>query len=1747
MKKLLLFLLLFGAGVSVLVWYVQKDAPKVEPRKQSTTQVPPDFTEIPVTPSKPGGQQGAVGVVLRGRTDFTVFSSDDPEHGKPLYDVHADDLNLVEANVYDAKNLSVVVHDVEKQRVRFELASPSTRLPIPLAQGKFSLGDGKAVEFSNASMTLHEGAPIVPLTLATPKLVWRLKEERLVDRIESTDRVEFDGKGFHAEGTGFDLDQDRGELVLTRDGLVRLDLEQGGKAVLRATGGGPIRVKRALTSAGMPDEDQELELVTTEGAKFEVKGEEPLVLDASTLRLHGRGGAKDLADFRLARIEALEDVVATSRGDTFRAHHAEFTFHAPSKAPSNETTAKHENRLERGVLDGNVVLESSGDVFRGDAATFHFDGAGQLTNAEISGSPSGEIVLGKYLGARPAPGELERKLQDAKARLSGTGPLVVTFAGDTGLELAGPGVLAVEEMQFVLRAGGQLKGSVRKDKKGGALDALGGVAVEYVDTRLTTEKLHLGLELLEPGKEAVVATTSGATTITGTPSGKGKVTLVADEGLEARTSQGRLSIPIARRVTLKAEGPDGFDASANRVNDLDWDTKEFVAEGAVHFNGAQGDGNAERAVVHGKDSVELYGVPGDPARWVLARRETKKGPFTAEARALEITAKGEEVHARGEVVCDLGAGAEHYELASGALDLVLDPLPPGVDASSATERTYHAKATNNVRATFTSLDRRGELQCQNLAVDGTARKTAEAARLGDSDLRAEGAVTVDWSPRAVAASPTGLRGSGDRFTLDRERRGRLESFEGRKVEARGTLGDAGQPYAMHATWIDFDEHHVDAADVVVGIDPGAGELPPGKPAVLQLTTKRFRADEKQIVLDGDAHATGRTGQGEGWTIDAGKLRITGDFRRETKLDDQAIELIEATGGFTAELADRARAVGDTLRGNAKQTRIEGSPARLELVARMGAMLESAWIQYDAENLLLATDRGRLVPVTADARDAWSVTYESLQPFARGENTILVLRNPRMRQGEKEVRALWALFWVDREEWRRRGEKAMKEKAQGSDLRVTEPELQPEDPRRDANKSPAERFADLRKHEIAKVLSEMYLEGNMEFSEAGERVARAASLYLDLKEGRGWAQDADIIRDIKIRGKSQRFRAKAQWMSIGPDLSLRADRAVLTSCEYDDPHYVIETHDLRMKPPRKGGSKSFYVAAKDNALRFGGSWAMPLPPLYAGSDENGYPFIGDLNFGNTARFGTALRSSFNLPLGSVGKGIGGLFNKFLDLPSVEIPDGRWKLDAGYLGSRGVLLGTGLEYVVREPLKDDPRGGRVLFHFDSSIDGIPDRQEDKGLVRVDPDDRSLLRSWFRARGRWAPTERRWWDLALSKQSDAGVQSEFFERDFLEYEQKDNYLHYRSTWSDWYLHASAKVLFEDRTDIEELPSAGLARGRTPIGHVGELPLYYTSQTTAGYLRRRDGDPLYFPAFPDGLGSRDVVRADTRQRLELPFDVGLANLRATPFVEGRFTAWDRGVDETQSPVRVGALAGVELGTTFWKRFSNGSLHAIEPQLSLWGDLGVEKTGGDPVRFDHVEDPIEGRFAELALRSRWWKPQSKEHLDIDLRQAYGTDLAAGQREGFQPVAVLGEFLTFAGSVPIGFTHDARYDLRENETEYSRTFVGFEPVHDWGLEFGYHLGRDDTHVVLYEAASFGTRYRATQKWELEFDMSYSLSDSRGLSNSFLLRRIGHDFIMETEVGYRAGEGASFNINLKPQFAWKRSSLGLIDRWLGVYH
>jgi hypothetical protein len=924
----------------------------------------------------------------------------------------------------------------------------------------------------------------------------------------------------------------------------------------------------------------------------------------------------------------------------------------------------------------------------------------------------------------------------------------------------------------------------------------------------------------------------------------------------------------------------------------------------------------------------------------------------------------------------------------------------------------------------------------------------------------------------------------------------------------------------------------------------------GKPYVTSMTADHMLATPIQALLEGHAHAEGRTSKGEEWTLDAGSVKLIGNFAVAKGGKPPEIESVEAWDGVQAKVGQRASAEGKSLDERGGKVKLEGTEEEPAKIAFGPMAMSSKWIEYDVENMLVATDKGEIHPT--EGKVPWTLAYDSLQPFVREDKSILAMRNPVYKSGDDEVRAFWLLCWLDREEWRKSGRKTLSETTGGPELRSETPEI----PAEAAAKNKANSEADVKKEKIAKlradiarfradplfkVLSEVYVEGNVELTRRGERTARATSVYLDLVDGRGWVRDADMVQDVDIRGRLQRLRVSAEWMRISADLSMRADKATLTFCGYDKPHYVVETGDLRMRP--NGADKwDFDVSATNNALRFENGWAIPLPPLLWAKDEEGNPIIENLAVGKSAKFGASIGAGFNVGLGTIGNGLGGIFAGLLSLPKPSIK-GHWRFHADYLGTRGLLLGTGLELHSGDK-----------FHLDSELSLIPDRGQDRGLVRVPEDERSFLRSWFRMRARYSPTKSEWFDLAMSIQSDPGVQAEFFEGDYIRYEQKDNYVHWRKASDEWFFNASVKVLLEDRTDVEELPKVGVFRARAPVGELFGLDLLYTGYVDAGYFRRRVGDPEFYPPFPDmrgpdgfyapdGFGDRDVARIDTDHKVEAPFSFGFAGLRGTPWTELRATAWDRGVDPDTSPSRAAAIAGFDLSSTFWRRYGR-YMNTLTPFASVHGDLASQESDGVPVPFDVTEVPVEGRFLDVGLRTRVWDPHSQKHFDAEVRATHGADLPNGRPDGMLPVQVLGELLTAVGSVPVGITHDGRYDVEHGETVYSRTYFGFRPVRQWDIELGYHRALDPSGNLLFEATSAGMRYRATEKWELQLGETISQLDDKALATNLVLRRIGHDFVTEIQFGFTAGEGESFGINLTPLITWKPSNLGLLDHWLG---
>src|SRR5262249_13834438 len=171
----------------------------------------------------------------------------------------------------------------------------------------------------------------------------------------------------------------------------------------------------------------------------------------------------------------------------------------------------------------------------------------------------------------------------------------------------------------------------------------------------------------------------------------------------------------------------------------------------------------------------------------------------------------------------------------------------------------------------------------------------------------------------------------------------------------------------------------------------------------------------------------------------------------------------------------------------------------------------------------------------------------------------------------------------------------------------------------------------------------------------------------------------------------------------------------------------------------------------------------------------------------------------------------------------------KINASYLGSRGGLLDLGLEIAAKDNYWLDVYLGLVLDHG-----------EDRGFIRVPESERDSLRRWLRGQAYFLNGDSAW-TISYTDQSDAGVQSEFYEGQFLRYERSETYVQWHKSSEEYFQQATLKLRVDDtRTDIEELPSYEIYRGRSPLLNIGGLSLIHTGDLTAAYLRRREGtDP--------------------------------------------------------------------------------------------------------------------------------------------------------------------------------------------------------------------------------------------------------------------------------------------------------------------
>ncbi len=1688
LRPFLLFATVFAVG-GALLWVasLQRTGPSLGriatpgDADSQSQEKPADFTPAV---SAAGGQDAPLFVRIRGQASVDTYAAGEGARHGAKSRLEGNFTALDESfSRYRVDGLTLELLDPASQEIIQTLTAESGTFRVEPGGGVhvLTIADGGRMLLDGVKFVRHSRHAFAPLSLEAPRLELSLSANEL--RSLDEDTVKLTGNGLSGGGQDLLFKGDSGLLRLGRGGEVVMDRAQGGELIFSTPDKGPLEVRQV----GESSELGSMEATAAEGARLIMKGNLPGQVDADTLRLIGH---------------SVDGTVV----------------------------------LERAEAEGEVLVVREDGRYSGARAQLQLGDQGELESLVLEEDPTAQFTMQRGEGVT------------THILSKGRGPLsVFTTEAGTHFTLVGPGSAEALGENLEILAEGSLQGAINPERTRTTILARERVRVVQGASRLETDTLEA--VFLAGEEESADLFCEGPTRLARRDPVRGLISVDVRGESEVRLRDGHWQVPTARSVRTDVVGPEPLRVTAGLIEDLDLVEWTFQASEGVTWAGLEGEGSSNRAHMDADGGLHLVGTKdvGASAR-VIGRGDPGDNPEAlvgAVIRGLEVHVSRDHFEAIGDVRLEAETGSGHLEVIADAIRFNL--VRPEGDASdpmgAAGPTPFALEATGVSRASLEGPDSRTLVSAKHVSVLGVLANKGGGEGLATSDLVATGDVQVE----RFGALP--IEASGETLVMEGEREGRLVATQGAKVKVHGRLLPGGREFQLLATSVIFDGRELRASEPEASLQ-GLGLAPPGGAGLafgeLRAAAKSLEANPEGVRFSGGVLLQGTDAQGVPLLLRSGKLWISGDFDLGSGAlaPDQALRSLEADDGFSWVYGGLGRARGKRMIATRQHASFWGDseePCSIEVGRGDGILsLQSRFIKLDLDRFLVTSERGE-IRSTGGGR-AWSVSFADLRPDDRDGQTLVALAAPRYKDASNEARADFAGFWINGEQWRARGHAGL----WGTPIpldgafgpRPNSPDL-PQGPLVDNV------FRRLTKGELGQFIRAAFADGNIEVVEDGRLGARASAIYLDMEKEQGILEGATLVARMQVsRGRTERVRVSAKEMKMGADGSMRADKATLTTSTHDVPSYVIETRKLVLDPRP---DELWELSATGNRLVFANRIGIPLPSLgnlalnqqgdVVGfvTGDNTVRSIEHLVVGDSARFGPMVGTAFRSDVGSMGRKVGEV------LGFGENATGRWNSQLSYLGSRGALVGLGLD--LRERLPDATQDSWLQV----TSRGIHDDSDDRGLVRVPKEERDSLRMWSSARGRHPFSDVAWVDLALSTQTDPGVQAEFFQRDFQRYEERDNYMHYRDGRGADYFDAMFRVRANDfRTEVIEQPTVGYYHGERSIGQVAGVELLYGAGLELDSLSRREGDLDYeFPflnseGLPDGLGDRDVMRAATSHRLSAPLRTDLAGMRVTPWLEGRGTVWDKDAVGGGGVSRSAALAGIDMATTLFKVTGSGWRHSLTPTLSYSSDLFVDHSGGPLVRFDPLDDPLGADEFGAGLRALWTDPENKSRYDLELKGLRRFNRASGGADQTQ-IASLGSLRTKFGEVPVGLLYDSRFDVETGKTLYSRSTFAWQPAEPLMLQFGFRHGFDPLEGRLFEVGSFDARWRVDPKWEIEVGEDVSTVGNGNLRSHLALRRFGADFLLEASLVDRAGEGGpSLSISFAPLFLWSPRRMGMLD-------
>lgn len=585
-----------------------------------------------------------------------------------------------------------------------------------------------------------------------------------------------------------------------------------------------------------------------------------------------------------------------------------------------------------------------------------------------------------------------------------------------------------------------------------------------------------------------------------------------------------------------------------------------------------------------------------------------------------------------------------------------------------------------------------------------------------------------------------------------------------------------------------------------------------------------------------------------------------------------------------------------------------------------------------------------------------------------------------------------------------------------------------------------------------------VEGNVRLDRAGQ-IILAERLQYNFLTGRVLGRD--------FRAHQGPFYVKSD--AISGDAKERVYVGVeniVTPDDYSKPAYSIRTETLIIVPGE-------YLEARHATLRLGDVPVFYFP-RYRRSLAAAAPRL-EATPGYRSRFGPYLLLSYNWE-----------WNQYLD--------GRMHLDGRE--RRGLGLGPDLNWHLKRWGE-----GSLETYFARDLEpgtDLLDRPIDEERYRVN------------VAHQMKPLTNLYLKGILRYQSDPLVVRDFFESEYKDNIQPSTFVEANQFWKNYSLNVFAQPRIHDFFEtVERLPDIRLTGFRQQIG---ATPLFYESESSFGYLRRKfaEGDTNNQPF--------SAIRGDTLQQILWP-QTYFGWLHITPRVGARFTHYGEAQgpggeteEENRGVFNTGAEASFK-ASHLWRNISsdfwdlNGLRHIIRPSVNYafvphptvsphelpQFDYAIPTSRLAPIDFPDFNaiDAIDSQnVIRFGLQN---KLQTKRRRQIDniVDWELFTDWRITRRTGQTSLSDLFSELDLRPFTWLTLSSEIRYGLSEAGLRESYHRLALTPNTVWSMAVGHRFRRDDPQFGEdsgHNLIATTLYYRLNENWGLRLGHNFEARD-----------------------------------------------------------